>query len=128
MCVNFLDVSSFDAFHLASSCFHGHRKLLFHSDCCSTTLPDVSFCNESTIKKQIIRRHHYPLIIVLGCAVVYCISASKLKGFCVCGPLCLTAVHHNSNSRGIGDMFGQDSGAIERIHKAFFHLLTRSLS
>ncbi len=53
MCVNFLDVSCFDAFHLASSCFHGHRKLLFHSDCCSTTLPDVSFCNESTIKNKI---------------------------------------------------------------------------
>lgn len=79
MCVNFLDVLSFDAFHFAVAMA---TENFFHSDCCSTTLPDVSSCNESTIKKQIkkgyIISHVLLCMDVLLCTIYLCLHAKVI--------------------------------------------------
>lgn len=54
----------------------------FHSDCCSTTLPDVSSCDESTIKKQINKRdiisHLLLCMDVLLCSMYLCLQAKVI--------------------------------------------------
>lgn len=98
----------------------------FHSDCCSTTLPDVS--DESTIKKQIYKgdiiSHLLLCMDVLLCSLYLCLQAKVI----LCADRCAWQLYIITVIAGASGMFGQDSGAIERIYKALFHLLTLSLS
>lgn len=94
--VNFLDVLSLMPFTSPAAVAMATEKFSFIRTAapplCQMSVPVMKAASKKQINKGDIISH-----LLLCVDVLLCVCASKL-----CGPLCLTAVHHNSNSRGIG--------------------------